>query len=334
VLLTGAGLLAEPAAIHAQNPPAPFGLVIHGGAGTLLPAEMQPGQEREYRAALRQALDAGYAILEKGGTSLDAVVAVITLLEDSPLFNAGKGAVLTSDGVAEMDASIMNGRDLAAGGVASVRRIKNPIQAARAVMEKSPHVLFAGDGAERFARAQGLTLVRNSYFITERRRKELEKAKAAEKAKQKKSGAGFDAHAFGTVGAVALDRNGDLAAGTSTGGRTNKRPGRVGDTPIIGAGTYANNRTCAVSATGHGEYFMRTLAAHDVSALMEYRSVDLSEAAEVVIGKIGKLGGTGGLIAIDRRGRVALPFNTPGMYRAHRVSGHEPVVEIFGEEHR
>ncbi len=306
--------------------------MIHGGAGSVSEAEKSPEKEREYRATLEQSLNAGYAILAKGGTSLDAVSAAVTVLEDSPLFNAGKGAVLNSDGVAELDASIMDGHTLAAGGVAAVKRIKNPIQVARVVMEKSPHVLFAADGAENFAKQQGFTLVRNSYFIIDRRKEELERAKQKEKQKGKSAKANVDEFSFGTVGAVALDKNGNLAAATSTGGRMNKKPGRVGDTPIIGAGTYANNATCAVSGTGHGEFFMRTVAAHDVSVLMEYRGLDVASATREVIHKIGALGGTGGLIAIDRKGNVALPFNTPGMYRAHRVNGKEPVVGIFADK--
>ncbi len=333
-VLLGAGLFAVRAQTQKGSMPE-FGLVIHGGAGTILRKEMTPAQQAEYRAALRQALDAGYTVLEKNGSSLDAVIAAITLMEDSPLFNAGKGAVLTSAGVAELDAAVMDGRTLGAGAVTGVKRIKNPILLARAVMENSPHVLFAGEGAEAFAKTQGFKFVPNSYFITERRRKELERAKEAEK---KKTALNLnhlefvhelDGHSLGTVGAVALDRQGNLAAGTSTGGRTNKKPGRVGDTPIPGAGTYANNRTCAVSGTGHGEYFMRTVAAHEVSALMEHRGWDLSRAAEEVVRQIGALGGTGGLIAIDRQGHVALPFNTPGMYRAIHLSDAEPVVDLF-----
>lgn len=307
----------------------PFGLVIHGGAGTISKTEMTPDRELEYRATLEQSLAAGYAILVKGGTSLDAVSAAVTILEDSPLFNAGKGAVLNADGDAELDAAIMDGRTLAAGGIAAVKRIKNPVQLARVVMEKSPHVLFAAEGAENFAKQQGIALVRNSYFITDRRKLELKKAQQQEKQKGNAAKIDPDAFSFGTVGAVALDKSGNLAAATSTGGRTNKRPGRVGDTPIIGAGTYANNATCAVSGTGHGEFFMRSVAAHDVSALMEYRGLGVAAATKDVIRKLGELGGTGGLIAIDLKGNVALPFNTPGMYRAHRVNGQESVVAIF-----
>lgn len=319
----------------------PFGIVIHGGAGTIRKSDWTPDLEAQYRAVLRQAVDAGYAVLDKGGTSLDAVQAAIEILEDSPLFNAGKGAVLTSAGVVELDAALMDGKTHAAGGVTGVTHIKNPIRLARVVMEKSPHVLFQGEGAEKFAKEQGFTLVRNSYFITERRKKELQKVKELERQKKGKPAeaalsrmefAGeIEGASFGTVGAVALDKHGNLAAGTSTGGRTNKRPGRVGDTPIIGAGTYADNRTCAVSATGHGEFFMRAVAAHDVAALMEYRGLDLEAAMREVIRKLGEAGGTGGMIAIDRKGNIALPFNTVGMYRGHHISGREPAIQIFQE---
>ncbi|MBI3879160.1 MAG: isoaspartyl peptidase/L-asparaginase [Verrucomicrobia bacterium] len=324
-------LFVAAAAAQTDSPMKPFGIVIHGGAGTVLKAKLSPDLERDYRTALGQALNAGHAVLARGGTSLDAVVAAVTIMEDSPLFNAGKGAVLNSDGVAELDASIMDGHTLAGGGVAAVKRVKNPIQLARAVMDKSPHVLFTSEGAENFAKQQGFTLVRNSYFITDHRKQELKKAQELEKKKSKSAKAELEEFSFGTVGAVALDKNGNLAAATSTGGRTNKKPGRVGDTPIIGAGTYANNATCAVSGTGHGEFFMRTVAAHEVSALMEHRGLDVEAAAREVIRKIGALGGEGGLIAIDRAGRVALPFNTSGMYRGHRVNGQPPVVEIFGK---
>ncbi|HEY6167493.1 MAG TPA: isoaspartyl peptidase/L-asparaginase [Verrucomicrobiae bacterium] len=319
----------------------PFGIVIHGGAGTIRRLELTPGLEQEYRATLRQAVDAGYAELNKGGTSLSAVEAAIVILEDSPLFNAGKGAVLTSAGAVELDAAVMDGKTHAGGAVTGVTHIKNPIQLARVVMEKSPHVLFQGDGAEKFAKEQGFTLVRNSYFIIERRKKELQKVKELERQKKSKPAdaalsrlefAGeIDGASFGTVGAVALDKHGNLAAGTSTGGRTNKRPGRVGDTPILGAGTYADNRTCAVSATGHGEFFMRAVAGHDVAALMEYRGLTLAEAMREVLRKLGEAGGTGGMIAIDGKGNIALPFNTAGMYRGHHISGREPAIDIFQE---
>lgn len=314
-----------------------YGLVIHGGAGTIRRSEISPEREKEYRADLEKALAVGYAILDKGGRSVDAVAAAIVVLEDSPLFNAGKGAVLTSAGTAELDASIMDGKTLGAGAVAGVKKIKNPILASRSIMEKSPHILLAGPGAEAFAKEQRLDIVSNKYFITERRREQLRKTKAEELkklavAKGGRAAADFPIQdGFGTVGAVALDQHGDLAAGTSTGGRVNKAVGRVGDSPIIGAGNYANNRTCAVSGTGHGEFFMRTLAAHDVSALMEYRGMSISDASVVALRKIAALGGDGGIIAIDAKGNIALPFNTAGMYRGYKLSDGQSGVAIFGD---
>ncbi|MEO6393353.1 MAG: isoaspartyl peptidase/L-asparaginase [Pyrinomonadaceae bacterium] len=322
----------------------PFGFVIHGGAGTLRRSEMTPELEREYRAKLTEALLAGYNILKSNGTALDAVEAAIKLLEDSPLFNAGKGAVFTSEGTNELDASIMEGNTMKAGAVAGVRHIKNPISLARLVMEKSPHVLIAGDGAEVFAKQQGVSLVPAEYFYTERRWNDLQKAKAAEKAAPAPKGTvsqlglATDArnqavNRFGTVGAVALDKSGNLAAGTSTGGKTNKRPGRIGDSPIIGAGTYANNETCAISATGDGEFFIRWAVAHDISALMAYQARPIEEAARLVIlGKLKKVGGEGGAIGIDRLGNMTLTFNSEGMYRGYVRADGVPVVRIYQDE--
>jgi L-asparaginase / beta-aspartyl-peptidase len=316
----------------------PFGIVIHGGAGTIDKAQMTPQRETAYRTALTEALDAGYAILRRGGTSLDAVTVAVSLLEDSPLFNAGKGAVLNLDGKAELDASIMDGRTLDAGAVTLITETKNPILLARAVMEKSPHVMLAGEGAEAFARAQQLERVPNSYFETERRRTEWERARERPKSPGPRDGKRGDASdkeksdaGFGTVGAVALDQHGNLAAATSTGGRLNKTPGRVGDTPIIGSGTYANNRTCAVSGTGHGEFFMRAVAGHAISALVEHAGKEIEAAAGTVIRDIEKLGGSGGVIAIDKSGKIAMPFTTSGMYRGFRLSGGEPSVAIWKE---
>lgn len=314
----------------------PYGLVIHGGAGVIERADMTPEREAEYRARLADALHAGYAVLDRGGSATEAVVAAINLMEDSPLFNAGKGAVLNADGLCELDASIMDGRTSAAGAVAGVHRIKNPITLARAVMEKSEHVMFTGEGAERFAeKIGGIDFVPNEYFQTERRREELKRAQEKERqAPPKKSAAlpnGDDRERkWGTVGCVALDRDGNLAAGTSTGGMTNKKFGRVGDSPIIGAGTYASNATCAVSATGHGEYFIRIGVARDIAAQMEYRGAKLADAAEATLAKVARLGGDGGVICLDRAGNVAMPFNTPGMYRAFRLSSGAGGVEIFG----
>lgn len=299
-------------------------LVIHGGAGTILRTSMTPEKEAAYRAALQQALEAGYKALQSGKSSLDAVEAAIHIMEDSPLFNAGKGAVFTHDGRNELDASIMNGKTLEAGAVASVTTIRHPISAARAVMEKSEHVMMIGPGAEKFARDAGLEIVDPSYFRTPERWEGLQKALKEDSAKSKldhsyhKSGKlGIENidNKFGTVGAVALDKQGNLAAGTSTGGMTNKKYGRVGDSPIIGAGTYANNKTAAVSCTGWGEFYIRNVVAYDLSALMEYKGLSVKAAGKTVIDKVGTMGGDGGLIALDKKGNIAMPFNTEGMYR-------------------
>ncbi len=319
-------------------PDSPFGLVIHGGAGVILRAELSPALEAEYRAGLQAALAAGYDVLGRGGTSLDAVVGAIKVMEDSPLFNAGHGAVMNADGVCELDASIMDGRTQDAGAVAGVQHIRNPIALARHVLERTPHIMLIGDGAEAFAKTLGYEFVPNEYFQTPRRRQQLELARQMEKKKRPAPRAGaervtfatVDDNKFGTVGCAALDRRGDLAAGTSTGGMTNKQYGRVGDSPIIGAGTYAKNATCALSATGHGEYFIRTVFAHNVSTLMEYQGLALDAAAREAMRQMTKLGGTGGLVAIDRHGNVAMPFNTPGMYRACHVSGQPASIAIFG----
>ncbi len=326
-------------------------LVIHGGAGTITREHMTAEQEKAYREALRRSLQQGYAILEAGGTSLDAVTAAILVLEDSPLFNAGKGAVFTNEGKNELDASIMDGQSGSAGAVAGVTVVKNPIKAARAVMENSAHVLMTGKGAEKFAAEQGLEIVDPSYFYTETRFNSLRKAQEHEKEEsdhpQKnqpplktlpKSGHRYDPPAagegtkFGTVGCVALDQYGNLAAGTSTGGMTNKRYGRIGDSPLIGAGTYADNHTCAVSATGHGEYFIRSVVAYDIAALMNYKNLSLKAAAdEVIMKKLVLKGGEGGVIALDREGNIAMPFNTSGMYRGFVRKGGEPELFIFKE---
>jgi beta-aspartyl-peptidase (threonine type) len=310
-----------------------FGFVVHGGAGTIERSEMTPEREREYRSGLERALTAGYNILKRGGSSLDATEAAVRVLEDDPHFNAGKGAVFTSAGTNEFDAAIMDGKTLKAGAVAVIKHIKNPVTLARLVMEKSGHVMMDGEGAEAFAQENGVGLLPDQkYFYTQERWDALQKIKAAEKKRTGRAGKAFvithqDRH--GTVGAVALDQNGDLAAATSTGGTTNKRPGRVGDTPVIGAGTYANNATCAVSATGDGEYFIRATVGHDLSALMEYRGMSLKEAAQTALEKVARLGGTGGLIAIDRKGNIALPFNTSGMYRGYVDPNGKFVIEIY-----
>jgi beta-aspartyl-peptidase (threonine type) len=298
-------------------------LVIHGGAGTISPEQITPEMERDLRAGLQQSLDAGSSILGNGGSSLDAVVAAVRALEDNPLFNAGRGAVFTSAGTHEMDAAIMDGRTLKAGAVAGIKRVKNPILLARGVMEKSPHVMLIGESAEDFARECGLEIVEQEYFFTEQRWQALERVRAAQTEPLS------DADRHGTVGAVALDHSGNLAAATSTGGNTNKWPGRIGDTPVIGAGTYANNQTCAVSTTGDGEFFIRAVAGHDLSALMEYSGMNLAEAARAVIDKVGALGGTGGLIAVDREGNIALPFNTTGMYRGYVAADGTSSIAIY-----
>lgn len=312
-------------------------LVIHGGAGTITKANMTPEKEKAYKETLNLALQTGYEILKKGGTSLDAVEATVRVMEDSPLFNAGKGAVFTSEGKNELDAAIMDGRTGKAGAVASLTTVRNPISAARAVMEKSQHVMMIGQGAEKFAKEKGLQTVDPSYFRTEARYEQLQKVKKEEGEKMKldhdSTGSGstenifVEGKKFGTVGAVALDAYGNLAAATSTGGMTNKRYGRVGDVPIIGAGTYADNNTCAVSATGHGEYFIRSVVAHDIAALMEYKGYSVKKAAEeVVMKKLVKRGGEGGVIAIDKNGNFAMTFNSAGMYRGYIKNGKSEVA--------
>lgn len=315
-----------------------YGLVIHGGAGVIERAAMTPEREAEYRAALNRALQAGYTVLDHGGTALEAVTAAINLMEDNPLFNAGKGAVFNADGICELDASVMDGRTQAAGAVAALHHIKNPINLARDVMLKSEHVMLVGDGAEKFAQSLGYQLVPNEYFQTDWRREQLKKAQEQEKEKAGKKTAALAEDYFtrqlrwGTVGCVALDKAGNLAAGTSTGGMTNKKYGRVGDAPIIGAGTYANNATCAVSATGWGEFFIRVGVARDIAAQMEYRGTPLREAAAATIAKVAKLGGDGGVIALDAQGNIAMEFNSPGMYRAVRLSDRPAVIAIYGDE--
>ena len=304
-------------------------LVIHGGAGTILRRDLTAEAEKAFRQKLGEALRAGHAVLNGGGSSLDAVEAAIRVMEDSPLFNAGRGAVFNSKGEHELDASIMEGRTLMAGAVAGVRGIRNPITAARAVMEKSPHVMLVADGAEEFARAQGIDFEPPEYFHDDKRWKQLERARAKDEQALDHTPGDAD-EKFGTVGAVALDRDGNLAAGTSTGGMTNKKFGRVGDSPIIGAGTFADNASCAVSCTGHGEYFIRAGAARDIAALMAYKDWSVEKAAsEVIHNRVGKLGGTGGAIALDAEGNFAMAFNTPGMYRGVVQSNGEVETLIF-----
>jgi len=299
-------------------------IAIHGGAGAVPRHTLTAERERRYRDGLAAALDLGYATLEKGGSSLDAVTAAVRSLEDNPLFNAGCGAALTRDGAAELDAAIMDGRQQRAGAVAAVRHVRNPVELARRVMEKSRHVLLVGAGAEEFALEEGLALVPNAYFRTEERLAQLESERGGRPVSD------LFPSSQGTVGAVALDAAGDLAAATSTGGMTNKRQGRVGDSPIIGAGTYAKNGVCAVSATGHGEYFIRAVAAHHICAAVEFRGLTLSEAVhELLHQRLRELGGSGGVIAIGRDGGIVTEFSTEGMFRGIRDSGGQRRIDIY-----
>lgn len=330
-------LLLATLALSASAAGRPYGLVIHGGAGVIERASMGAEREAEYRAKLTEAINAGYAVLARGGPALEAVTTVINLLEDSPLFNAGKGAVFTADGTCELDAAIMDGRTQAAGAVAGLHHIRNPINLARDVMLKSPHVFMIGDGAEKFAQSLGYELVPNEYFQTDLRREQLKKAQAREQAGHARAAAlpddAFTRNSrYGTVGCVALDQAGNLAAGTSTGGMTNKQFGRVGDVPVIGAGTYASNATCAVSATGWGEFFIRVGVARDIAAQMEYKGTPLADAAAATLAKVKALGGDGGVVALDAQGNVTMDFNSSGMYRAVRLSNRPAMVAIYGDE--
>ena len=301
-------------------------IAIHGGAGVISRALMTAEQEQAYRADLERALDAGYAVLESGGSSLDATVAAVKILEDSPYFNAGKGAVFNHEGINELDAAIMDGRTLKAGAVAGVRHVRNPIELARLVMDGTSHVLLTGEGAEEFALSQGIDLVPGSYFYTERRWQQLEEARRDAKITSANEDIGY----FGTVGAVARDRNGDLAAATSTGGLTNKRWGRVGDSPIIGAGTYAENASCAVSATGSGEFFMRVVVAHEICARVRIGGQSAAAAAHDVVHKtLVDIGGDGGVIVVDSNGELSMEFNTEGMFRGARDSRGRREIAIY-----
>ena len=310
---------------------AAYAMAIHGGAGTIKKENMTPEREAAIREVLNEALSVGEMILKNGGSSLDAVEATIMVMENSPYFNAAKGAVFTNEGKNEMDASIMDGRNKNAGAVGGVTVVKNPILAARAVMEKSDHVFLTGNGANEFSVEQGLEVVPPEYFFTQERWESLQKAKAKDLGFKEREAPFFDSK-FGTVGAAALDKAGNLAAGTSTGGMTNKKYNRIGDSPIIGAGTYADNNTCAISSTGHGEFFIRYAVAHDISAMMEYGGVDFQKAADVVINeKLKTAGGSGGVIGVDKYGNVAMPFNTSGMYRGF-VKPNEKKVLIYKED--
>ncbi|MFT5337488.1 MAG: beta-aspartyl-peptidase (threonine type) [Sphingobacteriales bacterium] len=303
-----------------------FSIAIHGGAGTILKSQMTEEKELAYRTGLEEAINAGYAILENGGSSLDAVQAAVVELENNPMYNAGKGSVFTHDGTHEMDAAIMEGAELKAGAVVGVTGIKNPVELARMIMDNSDHVMLCGTGAAEFAKTQNMAFENPEYFHTEHRYAQLQQALREGKVildhtTEKK---------FGTVGAVAIDSNGNLAAATSTGGMTNKQFGRAGDSPIIGSGTYANNNNCAISCTGHGEYFIRAVVAFDVAALMEYGKFSLTEACDIVVKqKLVKMNGEGGLIAIDKHGNIELSFNSEGMYRAYRKKGEELVTGIY-----
>lgn len=310
-----------------------FALVIHGGAGAIKKENMTADREKAYADMLQQALDIGYAELEKGGTAIEAVRKTINLMEDSPLFNAGKGAVFNSVGKQEMDASIMEGKNLNAGAVAGVSRIKNPIDAAILVKDSSKHVMLSGQGAEDFVESYQMELVDESYFFSEKRSRQLKRIQKAQEESKKQAflteDEDFEDHKYGTVGCVAIDLDGNIVAGTSTGGMTNKKYGRIGDSPIIGAGNYANNQTCGISCTGTGEYFMRTLAAHEASNLIEYQDLNLAQAMNKVIAKIGSLGGTGGMIGLDKNGNFAWDFNTAGMFRGYKNSEGENRVEFY-----
>ncbi len=318
-----------------------FAIVIHGGAGTILKKDMTDEKEKAFKDKLTEALNAGYLVLENGGNSTDAVIEAIKVMEDSPLFNAGKGAVFTNEATNEMDASIMEGKTQNAGAVCGIRTVKNPITAAKLVMDKSPHVMLCGTGADDYARNNGLEIVDEKYFFSPERYQQLQKIIKSEKIQLDhdhiEDDQGYEISPdelkdskYGTVGAVALDKNGNITAGTSTGGMTNKKYGRIGDSPIIGAGTYANNNSCGISCTGHGEFFIRKVVAYDVAAMMEYKEMSLKEAANYIINeKLVEFGGSGGLIGLDKDANVVMPFNTKGMYRAFKKSSGETEVKIY-----
>jgi len=333
-----AAVLAAASALGGQAAPPPFAIAIHGGSGTITRTSLTPERESAYRSVLAEALEAGRRVLAGGGASLDAVTAAVKVMEDSPLFNAGKGSVFTNEGTNEMDASIMDGKDRRAGAVAGVTTVRNPIEAARAVMEQSRHVFLSGKGAERFAAEKGLAIADPSYFRTDERWQQLKRAKErdalpmdhdAPKAKPAKSGQREESEKFGTVGAVALDQAGNLAAATSTGGITNKRFGRVGDSPVIGAGTWAENGSVAVSATGTGEMFLRGATAHDIAALVKYKGLSPQGAADEALAKVAAIGGRGGVIVLDRSGDAVFSFTTEGMYRGYAKGTARAEILIF-----
>lgn len=331
LLLMGAPAMTR-AENHAGEPATKVAIAVHGGSGTINRGDLSAEKEREIRATLERAVRAGHGILSSGGTSLDAITKAITMLEDSPHFNAGRGAVFNAQGRNELDASIMEGAGLNAGAVAAVHNVRNPVLLARKVMTESPHVMLMGEGAEHFAREHGIAFEDDEYFYTEYRWQQLQKAQASTRNETSFLSETPDQW-FSTVGAVALDSHGDLAAATSTGGMTNKRWGRVGDSPIIGAGTYADNRSCAVSATGHGEYFIRATVARDICARVQFTGSSLNEAAELVVRQqLVRMGGDGGIIAVDSGGKVALVFNTAGMYRASIDTEGAVNVAIYKDE--
>lgn len=307
-----------------------FAIAVHGGAGTILKQLMTPEKELAYQKGLADALEAGHAILRGGGSSVDAVEAAVMALENFPLFNAGKGSVFTNKGTHEMDASIMDGKTLEAGAVSGISNVQNPVHLARVIKERSGHVFLCGAEAELFAKQEGLVFQPNEYFYEEGRYRQWQEVKDQDGYQLDHTVNSGEGKKFGTVGAVAIDSSGNLAAATSTGGMTNKRFGRVGDSPIIGAGTYANNATCAISCTGHGEYFIRAVVAYDISCLMEYKGLTLKEACNLVVkDKLVKFGGEGGLIAIDKFGNIELPFNSEGMYRGSRQGNEDAVIRIY-----
>lgn len=332
-----AGALIGSAPLQADDHGVEYAMAIHGGAGTITRANLTDEQEQAYKDKLNEALEAGRAVLKDGGDSTTAVIAAIQVMEESPLFNSGKGAVYTWDDEHELDASLMEGEKGNAGAVAGVKAVKSPIELAREVMEESVHVMLSGEGAEQFAKQQGLELVDNNYFNTERRYQQLLKAKEKIKASEQPEQQAWEYldldYKYGTVGAVAVDKNGLLSAGTSTGGMTAKRYGRIGDSPIIGAGTWADNDSCAVSATGHGEYFIRFHVAADICSRVKYKGLSVSEAGdEVIHGVLEQAGGTGGVIIIDADGNVAMPFNTEGMYRGYFKGDGNTHIAIYNEE--
>jgi beta-aspartyl-peptidase (threonine type) len=311
-----------------------YTIAIHGGAGTIVKEDMTPELEKAYIGGLQQAMDAGYAVLEEGGSAINAIKAAIVILEDNMLFNAGRGAVFTKKGVQEMDAAIMDGRTLDAGAVTGVRNVRNPIELATEVMLNSNHVFLSGKGASDFAIKQGIKLEPDEYFFSQFRYDQWKAIRDSDTYSLDHTHQRLEElmrdRKFGTVGAVACDRGGNIAAATSTGGMTNKKYGRIGDSPIIGAGTYANNRTCGISCTGHGELFIRAVAAHDVSCLMEYKGLSLQEAMEIVVHeKLIAIGGEGGMIGVDAQGNAALVFNSKGMYRGYKSSDGSALVAIY-----